>query len=46
MNFKKVTFVAACMFVAALNFSCEAETASEIDELNGIEKKELKLEDT
>jgi len=45
MNFKKMTFVAALMFVVALNFSCETESASETDELYGLEKKEIRNED-
>lgn len=46
MNIKRVLGVCALLCVFALNFSCETETASESDELYGIERDEIKDQDT
>lgn len=46
MNIKRVFGVFALLCVFALNFSCETETASESDELYGIERDEIKDQDT
>lgn len=46
MNIKRLLSVAAFMLVVTLNFSCEKESASETDELYGLDKKEVTNEDT
>jgi len=46
MNIKRVVGVFALLCVFALNFSCETETASESDELYGIDREEIKEQDT
>lgn len=46
MSFKKVLGVGALLSVLALNFSCGKETVSETEELYGIDRKEIKDQDT
>jgi len=46
MNFKRVIGAGALLCVLALNFSCGKETTSEVDEFYGIDKKEIKDQDT
>lgn len=46
MNVKRLFAVAAFMLVVTLNFSCETESASETDELYGLDKEEVTNEDT
>jgi len=46
MNFKRVLAAFALISVFALNFSCTQETVSETDEFYGIDKDEIKEEDT
>lgn len=47
MNIKRLLAVAAFLMVAAMNFSCETESASEADDLyGGLKKSEVVNEDT
>ena len=46
MSIKRVFFVAAFMLMAAINFSCENESTAQVDELYGIDRDEIKEEDT
>ncbi len=41
MNIKRLLSVAAFMLVVTLNFSCETENTSEVDEFYGLDKKEV-----
>jgi len=46
MNLKKLVGAAALLCVLAMSFSCEKETTSETDDLYGIDRKEIKDQDT
>ncbi len=46
MNFKKMFSIFALLSVMIAMVSCETETVSEVDDLYGIDKDEIKEEDT
>ncbi len=46
MSTKKFFYLVALMVVATLNFSCEEQSTAETDELYGIDKNEIKDQDT